>query len=77
MQEKFRLGGNKTTQQLHRKDFERYQPLRSMGTISSKTSSVERDHKDLALLLESAKFGKWEIVWDIYNEKAVYGKLLS
>lgn len=72
MQEKFRLGGNKTTKQLHRKDFERYQPLRSMGTISSKTSSVERDHKDLALLLESAKFGKWEIVWDILTKSRIW-----
>lgn len=40
-----------------------------MGTISSTTSSVERDHKDLASLLESAKFGNWESVWDILAKK--------
>ncbi|XP_061174682.1 uncharacterized protein LOC133183791 [Saccostrea echinata] len=36
-----------------------------MGNISSKTSSIEKDHKDLANLLESAKFGRWEKVWEI------------
>lgn len=36
-----------------------------MGNICSTTSSIEQDHKDLALLLESAKFGKWVKVWNI------------
>lgn len=40
-----------------------------MGTISSTTSSVEQDHKDLALLLKSAKDGLWEKVWDILTKK--------
>ena len=36
-----------------------------MGNICSTTSSIEQDHKDLALLLESAKFGRWDKVWNI------------
>lgn len=40
-----------------------------MGNVSSSLNSVEDDHKDMALLLKSAKFGKWEAVWGILEKK--------
>lgn len=30
---------------------------------------IEQDQKDMDLLLESAKFGRWEIVWGILEKK--------
>lgn len=40
-----------------------------MGNVSSSLNSIEDDHKDMALLLKSAKFGKWEAVWGILEKK--------
>lgn len=43
--------------------------FKKMGNVSSSLISIEDDHKDMALLLESAKFGKWEAVWGILEKK--------
>lgn len=35
----------------------------------SKLISIEDDHKDMTLLLKSAKSGKWEEIWNILDKK--------
>lgn len=44
-----------------------------MSDVSTILCSIEEEHKDIAKLLEAAKFGRWEEVWDIIgcpdNEK--------